>query len=248
MHGAPAFVLACIGTDNKFCAEDVQKRWSYILSECKKRDITVLSFGADGVSRELKSMQLSVQLFNTCHHQDYLTSHAAASIPVRWKAWFLLGTNSPVTYVQDTVHIGTKLRSRILTPSILLPLGKYVAGAHHLQLVKHNFSKDQHALRQQDIDCKDKQNYESVQHITSNSVLSLLTQLPDATGTLCYLKITRAITDIETCEVHCDCRMPFEGETMVCCDQCDRWYHENCTNVPICSESAWFCQHCIPNK
>ena len=30
---------------------------------------------------------------------------------------------------------------------------------------------------------------------TSNSVLSLLTQLPDAAGTLCYLKITRAITD-----------------------------------------------------
>ena len=56
------------------------------------------------------------------------------------------------------------------------------------------------------------------------------------------------IANIETCEVHCDCRMPFEGETMVCCDQCDRWYHENCTNVPICSESAWFCQHCIPNK
>lgn len=161
----------------------------YILSECKKRDITGLSFGADGDSRELKSMQLSVLLFNTCRHQDYLTSHAA-SIPVRWKAWFLLGTNSPVTYVQDTVHIGTKLRSRILTPSILLPLGKYVAGAHHLQLVKYNFSKDQHALRQQDIDCKDKQNYESVQHVTSNSVLSLLTQLPDAAGTLCYLKIT----------------------------------------------------------
>lgn len=81
LHGAPAFVLACIGTDNRFCAEDVQKQWSYILTECKIRDITVVSFGADGDSRELKSIQLSVQLFNTCCHQDYLTSHA--SIPVR---------------------------------------------------------------------------------------------------------------------------------------------------------------------
>ena len=101
LYGAPAFVLACVGTDNKFCAEDVQKRWSYILTECKKRDITVVSFGADGDSRELKSMKLSVQLFNTCCYQDYVTS--PASIPVKWKARFLLGTNSPVTYVQDTV-------------------------------------------------------------------------------------------------------------------------------------------------
>ena len=79
--------------------------------------------------------------------------------------------------------------------SVIYLSGKYVAGAHHLQLVKYNFSKDQHALREQDIDCKDKQNFEAVQRITSNSVLSLLAQIPDAAGTLCYLKLIRAITD-----------------------------------------------------
>ena len=58
----PAFCLACMGTNNKFTAEHVLNRWKYIVSECKKRKITVVSFGADGDSRELKAMQVSTQL------------------------------------------------------------------------------------------------------------------------------------------------------------------------------------------
>ena len=33
-------------------------------------------------------------------------------------------------------------------------------------------------------------------------------------------------------EVHCKCRMPEEGRWMVCCDQCNIWYHEECVPVP----------------
>ena len=47
----------------------------------------------------------------------------------------------------------------LLTPSIILALGKYVAGAHHLQLVQSTYSKDQHGLRERDVDCRDKQNF-----------------------------------------------------------------------------------------
>eukprot|EP00731_Ephydatia_muelleri_P026350 Em0018g450a len=87
--GVPAFPLACIGTDNKFTADILLKRWSHI--------------------------------------------------------------------------------SR-----------KYVAGAHHLQLVQSTYSKDQHGLREGDIDCRDKQNFDSVLHITSNSVMAQISQIPDA--------------------------------------------------------------------
>ena len=62
--GVPAFCLACIGTD-KFSAELILKRWAYIVSECRKRGITVTSFGADGDSRELKAMQVSVGLLSS---------------------------------------------------------------------------------------------------------------------------------------------------------------------------------------
>ena len=50
----PPFCLRCFGTNNKFTAEHVMKRWKYIYEECKKLEIMVISFGADGDSRELK--------------------------------------------------------------------------------------------------------------------------------------------------------------------------------------------------
>lgn len=45
---APSFCLACFGTDKKFNTQHVLKRWKYIYTECYKRGITVISFGADG--------------------------------------------------------------------------------------------------------------------------------------------------------------------------------------------------------
>ena len=61
-EGVPTFCLACMGSDNKFIFEDILKRWKFIFMECKKRGITVVSFGADGDSRELRARQISTQL------------------------------------------------------------------------------------------------------------------------------------------------------------------------------------------
>eukprot|EP00731_Ephydatia_muelleri_P010532 Em0005g1118a len=103
--GVPAFPLACIGTDNKFTADILLKRWSHI--------------------------------------------------------------------------------SR-----------KYVAGAHHLQLVQSTYSKDQHGLRERDIDCRDKQNFDSVLRITSSSVMAQISQILDAKDAVeCGRKL--AMKDIE---------------------------------------------------
>ena len=115
------------------------------------------------------------------------------SIPSDWK--FFLHNPTTLAYVQDTVQIGTKLRSQLQTPSIILALGRYAAGAHHLQLVQTSFSKDQHGLRERDIDCRDKQNFDSVLRITSSSVMTQLAQIPDAMGTYVYLKALKAVLD-----------------------------------------------------
>ena len=40
---------------------NVLKRWTHIFLECKERGITLLSFEANGDSRELKAMQVSTQ-------------------------------------------------------------------------------------------------------------------------------------------------------------------------------------------
>lgn len=196
--GVPAFCLACLGTDNKFTAEVLSKRWRYIFTECKKRGISVVSFGADGDSRELKSMQSSSQLqFSSKISSNSISclDSAKVSIPAEWSNWF--GTKNPtkVAYVQDIVHVAVKLKARLLCPSIVLPLGRFLAGVHHLRILFSTFGKDQHGLREKDINHKDKQNYDAVLHITSKCVMSLLGQIPDAQGTLMYLKLIRNVID-----------------------------------------------------
>jgi len=51
-----------MGTNNKFTAKGVLLRWQFIVDECKKRDIDVISFGGDGDSRLLKAMKISYKL------------------------------------------------------------------------------------------------------------------------------------------------------------------------------------------
>lgn len=76
-----------------------------------------------------------------------------------------------------------QLKSRLVKPSIVLPLGKYLAGVHHLRLVQCTFGKEQHGLRERDIYHKDKQNYDAIMHMTSKACMALLSQIPDAKGT-----------------------------------------------------------------
>ena len=71
-------------------------------------------------------------------------------------------------------------------------MGHYLAGGHHLT---STFTKDQHGLRQKDLDHKDRQNFDAVTHITSTSVLQLLEEVPDAKGTFKYLQILRSFMD-----------------------------------------------------
>ena len=194
--GVPAFCLACIGTDNKFNADIVLKRWKYIYNELNQRGISLVSVGADGDSRELRAMQVSTQLLSSSQNtvnSTYIGSKI--SIPLEWKTWFAMKQPTSVTCIQDTVHIAVKLKTRLLKPSIILPFGKFVAGVHHLRIVQQTFSKDEHGLREKDINYKDKQNYEAVLRMTSDSTSNLLRQIPDAKGTVAYLEMVKSIND-----------------------------------------------------
>ena len=152
-RGVPAFCLACLGTNNRFTSEHVFKRWQYIYTECKKLGITVISFGADGDSCELKSMQVSTNLMFASSNPLASLSPSFKSadkvvIPSEWRQWFAVKHPTTVSYVQDIVHVGVKLKCRLITPSIVLPLGSFVAGVHHLRMVHMKFSKEEHGLRE----------------------------------------------------------------------------------------------------
>ena len=199
--GVPAFCLSCIGTDNKFCYKLVLKRWKHIHFECQKRGIRVVSFGTDGDSRELKAMQMSMHICISAKPRilDYsslcLNSSSKLAIPSEWRSWFAVGQATSVCYIQDPVHIAVKLKARLMKPSIILPMGKYLAGAHHLRFLQSFFGKDEHGLRERDLNHKDRQNFEAVLRICSMSVDTLLKKLPDAKATNAYLEVIRCISD-----------------------------------------------------
>ena len=197
--GVPPFCLACVGTNNKFNAEIVMKRWQCIHDQLNQRGIHLVSIGADGDSRELRGMLVSTQLLTSVQsssNTSFLIDKIV--IPPEWNSWLaFLKRPTSVDFVQDMVHIAVKLKTRLLKPSIILPLGNYVAGVHHLRIVQQTFCKDQHGLRERDINYKDKQNYDAVYvvRMTSESVMNLLTSVPDAKGTIAYLTIMKYIND-----------------------------------------------------
>ena len=171
-NNIPPYCLACLGTDNCFSALDILNRWKYIYNECVKRKIVVVSFGSDGDSRNLRAMKISCQ-YNLASNNDKFLFTESRSIlanemlyPKKW-SWFWVKNPTTIAYVQDTVHIAVKMKSRLLKPSTVLPMGNFTAGVHHLQILVENFSKEQHGIRYKDIDCKDKQNYEAVLRISS---------------------------------------------------------------------------------
>ena len=197
--GVPAFCLACLGSDNKFSAELVLNRWKYIYQECEKRGISVASFGADGDSRELRAMQVSTLLCLSSRQlkRECMTDLNLPKVntPSDWSSWFAMKYTTSVAFVQDTVHVAVKMKARLLKPSIVLPLGRYVAGAHDLKTVQYVYGKDVHGMRERDINHKDRQNFDAVLHLTSESVLKLLSEIPSAKGTKAYLLVIKSVTD-----------------------------------------------------
>ena len=72
-------------------------------------------------------------------------------------------------------------------------MGDFVAGSHHIRIVQFTYGKDQHGLRERDLDYKDKQNYDAVLHMIRAS--ELLNNIPDATGTKCYTELMECVVD-----------------------------------------------------
>lgn len=155
-----------------------------------------VSFGGDGDSRIMSAMKQSVSLL--CSKEplmkDVPSSPSVPRIPITWKEWFQIHPRSTVSYVQDVVHVGVKLKSRLLKPSILLPMGpQFYASGTHLQMVRMEYGKDEHNLRERDVNHKDKQNFVAVLHIMNSC--HLLKTIPEAKGTSVYVEMMKCIVD-----------------------------------------------------
>lgn len=103
--------------------------------------------------------------------------------------------------IQDTVHIGTKLRNRLLVPSIHLPLGYRLISVTHLKLLINNAPKEMHGIVMKDICPDDRQNYGSLEKIMLTRVTDTLkSYVVGSEGTIAYLKLCAHITS-SLCDV-----------------------------------------------
>nr|CAI5852727.1 unnamed protein product [Callosobruchus analis] len=182
-YSVPAYCLSVFATDNKFKAEDVTKRWSYIRQKFLDLGVTVLGFSSDGDTRYLKAMRISSEL-------PLSSDRAHLS---QWEWFHIDSMSKDCCYVQDSVHILTKLRTKLTKPSVVLPMGQYFASVSHLYELLSQFSKDKHLLTPSDLKAEDKMNYDAAKRMCSTNVIQLLEKIPNTEGTVVYLKLMNAV-------------------------------------------------------
>ncbi|VEN57573.1 unnamed protein product [Callosobruchus maculatus] len=178
----PPYVLCAFGTDNKFNHNDVLQRWEFIKVEAAKFNIRILGFSSDGDTRLLKAMRIASSLPNeNSNHYNW--------------PWFAMDMKNEEIYVQDTTHILTKLRTRLLKFGIQLPIGKYFISVNHLHELIKGCSKGLHRLTNWHLRAEDKMNFSAAEKICSIAVMDHLKEIPNAEGTSSYLKLMRYMID-----------------------------------------------------
>lgn len=164
-----------------FTATNVLKRWRFQASQLKKKGITIDNISTGGDSKPL----LAMKILSKIGQQD--TSYFDCE-------WYSCGGKVETTFIQDTVHILTKLRNRLLTCSRIFPLGFCVISVSHLKYLIEKVSKDKHLLTIYDIDPSDRQNYLSAEKICSdNSAKCLNDYVPGSEATVLYIKAMRGV-------------------------------------------------------
>lgn len=178
----PPFCLLIFGSDNRYTAITVSKRWNYIIDDLKKYNIKVLTFASDSDPK-----------YNSVMRHHLRIGMNTPSIIFPNSTWFncdenILNDERPF-YMQDTVHIGTKLRNRILSKTCTLIIGKFVISVNHLNDLINRFSRDKHYLTASVVEPKDRMNFDSVLRICDEKVIELLKNVPGSDGTIIYLKL-----------------------------------------------------------
>lgn len=181
----PPFCLLICASDNSYPAKDIKKRWTHIIYKLSEFQIQVLSFASDGDPKYNSVMRYSMGI----------GVHETTILPN--VAWFNCSTILDDTvFVQDSHHIGTKGRNRLLSSVADLRIGRFKIDVNHLhQLIKSQTS-DKHGLTSTVISPADRQNFESVEKICDIRVLELLKKyVKQSDGTVAYLKILKNSLD-----------------------------------------------------
>lgn len=111
------------------------------------------------------------------------------------KHQFAVDQNRKFFVIQDTTHIGTKLRNRLLKPDIILPMGNRYVSINHLRSLLNNVHKSVHGLSKTDVYPYDRMDFRSFEKITDKRVIdSLQKHVKDSDATVKYLEICFDVT------------------------------------------------------
>lgn len=93
------------------------------------------------------------------------------------------------------IHIGTKLRNRLLKALCILAMGNKIVSNAHLKILLKNVSKNIHGLVQSDICPQDRQNYASLEKVMHDRCIKAMEEnIIDSEATVMYLKLCKMIT------------------------------------------------------
>ena len=154
----PRLVLVACCTCNCFDSGWVRKQWDVIDNlwekECLSAVGPIIGHASDGDSRRRQLML-----------QDY-RSKVGMRLSVNWEGWTLtasLDQNGDASglHDQDYIHNGKKLINPLLSAVRVLQLGGDVCTHEHLGLVYNRYTADEHGLKQEDVDRKDRQKWAS---------------------------------------------------------------------------------------
>lgn len=124
-----------------------------------------------------------------------LAGHSSDGDPKLLSAMCFYVSHSPTLVIQDTTHIATKLRNRILKPDVNLVMGKFNVSVDHLKALVRNVQKSVHGLAQLDVHPIDRMNFESFAKIVDQRVVDALKQyIPNSDGTIKYLNVCKDVT------------------------------------------------------
>lgn len=177
----PSFCLVIFGSDSRYNADDVARRWSFISSELEKTGIGVLSISSDSDPKYNSAMRQNSGLGSNSNKYS-LNGMFKCGIKLK-----------PPYYVQDYPHLGTKLRCLFLKtishPEKLL-FGNYFIKQSHIVEIFKRFSKDKHLLTETCLNPIDRQNFESVLRICDVKVINLLKRyVKESEATVMFLQI-----------------------------------------------------------
>uniref|UniRef100_A0A6P7FI16 Uncharacterized protein LOC114329629 n=1 Tax=Diabrotica virgifera virgifera TaxID=50390 RepID=A0A6P7FI16_DIAVI len=167
VDGSPAFCISIFGSDNRFTSEDVYKRWQYLIKEAGKHGITILGFSSDGDTRCLKSMKIISKLSFTSLNP--------------YSPYFQANYNleNPAVF-QDTIHISTKLKTRLLNENISMNMGGKRVSIDNIRYIIENYPRDKHLLCKSFLESSDKMNFNAIDKLSSEHVTNMLKEVPNA--------------------------------------------------------------------